>query len=183
MKNKKYIKYPLYLLFPICILYPFLIFYLLTHNYSYRVVGLVFLLILVLKFFVSKKILALLIGLVLSAGIILLEQQIFLKLYPCFMNLGFFILFCSDKALPYLKSGILNMAKLLKLSLIISDSTLKDIKKHWTLFLFINTLISIFTVFSSLKVWTIYNGLISYILIGSLFIVEFIYYHFFSCRK
>ena len=43
----------------------------------------------------------------------------------------------------------------------------------WCIFLFINLLISILTIFMSDKIWMIYNGCISYILIGLLFIIEY----------
>lgn len=45
----------------------------------------------------------------------------------------------------------------------------------WTIFLFINFIISLLTFFLSDKIWIIYNGFISYFLIGLLFITEYLY--------
>ena len=45
----------------------------------------------------------------------------------------------------------------------------------WTIFLFINFIISLLTLFLSDKIWIIYNGFISYFLIGLLFITEYLY--------
>ena len=44
----------------------------------------------------------------------------------------------------------------------------------WCIFLFINLLISIATVFMSAKVWALYNACISYIALGVMFGVEYI---------
>ena len=44
----------------------------------------------------------------------------------------------------------------------------------WTVFLGINVFLAIITAFMSDKIWMIYNGFISYFLIGLIFIVEYI---------
>ena len=44
----------------------------------------------------------------------------------------------------------------------------------WCIFTFINFLISIWTIFQSDKVWILYNGFISYILVGLLFGIEYV---------
>lgn len=43
----------------------------------------------------------------------------------------------------------------------------------WCVFTFLNFVISIVTVFLPEQVWALYNGCISYIVIGSLFVVEY----------
>ncbi len=43
----------------------------------------------------------------------------------------------------------------------------------WCFFMFINLLVSIWTIFLSDRIWFIYNGCVSYILIGLLFITEY----------
>lgn len=44
----------------------------------------------------------------------------------------------------------------------------------WAAFTFLNWLVSIVTVFMSEAVWALYNGCISYLLIGMFFAVEYI---------
>ena len=49
--------------------------------------------------------------------------------------------------------------------------------KVWCLFFVFNGVVSIYTVFASLEVWILYNGLISYLLIGGLVASEVAYRH------
>ena len=44
----------------------------------------------------------------------------------------------------------------------------------WAIFMFFNTVISLITVFLSTKIWVLYNGFISYILIGIMMTTEYI---------
>ena len=44
----------------------------------------------------------------------------------------------------------------------------------WSILTFFNFIISIWTIFLPDKYWIIFNGLISYLLVGLLFIVEYI---------
>lgn len=44
----------------------------------------------------------------------------------------------------------------------------------WCIFLFLNFLISLSTIFMSDKIWMIYNGCVSYIAVGTFFIIEYI---------
>lgn len=44
----------------------------------------------------------------------------------------------------------------------------------WAGFTFLNFLISLATVFASEKIWALYNGFISYFLVGTFFIIEYI---------
>lgn len=50
----------------------------------------------------------------------------------------------------------------------------RNVTKVWCGFFIINATIALITCFQSLEVWTLYNGLISYLLMGSLFAIEFI---------
>ena len=49
----------------------------------------------------------------------------------------------------------------------------KNLTYIWCVFLLINFLISVWTIFLNEHIWAIYNGFISYILLGTLFIVEY----------
>lgn len=56
----------------------------------------------------------------------------------------------------------------------------KNVTKIWCVFFVINASISCYTgVFSSMEIWTIYNGIVAYMLIGLLFTVEYIVRYFF----
>lgn len=59
----------------------------------------------------------------------------------------------------------------------ITDVTLKytrNLTYIWAIFTFLNFLVSIYTVFLSKEIWILYNGFISYFLIGLIFIIEYI---------
>lgn len=53
-----------------------------------------------------------------------------------------------------------------------------NVTKIWIAFFILNITIAIWTVFQDIKIWAIYNGLISYILMGTLFTTEWLYRHF-----
>lgn len=50
----------------------------------------------------------------------------------------------------------------------------RNVTKVWCVFFIGNGCIALITTFMSMQTWTIYNGLISYILAGGLFAIEFI---------
>ncbi len=51
----------------------------------------------------------------------------------------------------------------------------KKVTLVWSLFFFINGIIAAYTVYlADLKIWTLYNGLISYVIIGAIFLIEYI---------
>ena len=59
----------------------------------------------------------------------------------------------------------------------ITDVTLKytrNLTYIWAIFTFLNFLVSIYTVFLLKEIWILYNGFISYFLIGLIFIIEYI---------
>lgn len=96
----------------------------------------------------------------------------FVKLYPvvvnCFIFLVFFISSFSKETV------IQKFAKLTEPN--IKPKALEYTRKltyYWTIFTFFNFLISLWTVFLPQKIWSIYNGIISYILVGSFFAIEY----------
>lgn len=50
----------------------------------------------------------------------------------------------------------------------------RNVTKVWCVFFVVNACIALVTTFMSMQVWTLYNGLISYLLAGCLFLIEFI---------
>lgn len=102
-----------------------------------------------------------------------IKRVVFLKFYPPICNLFIFIVFFSSL---FTKETIIQKFakacgdKLEKPAWIYT----RNLTYIWCIFLFANLLISIWTIFLSDKIWILYNGCISYVLIGLLFGVEYI---------
>lgn len=96
-----------------------------------------------------------------------------LKFYPVVINSIIFCIFFSSIFCE--ETIIQKFAKKL-------DGKLTDFSRNytrkltyiWCIFLFINLLISIATVFMSERVWSLYNACISYIALGIMFGVEYV---------
>ena len=98
---------------------------------------------------------------------------IFFKFYPPIVNLGFFIVFFSStfQEKTVIQKIALSMEPDAKPW--VMDYTRK-LTYIWSGFMFVNFLISFATMFMSSKIWTIYNGFISYLLVGVFFGIEYI---------
>lgn len=95
------------------------------------------------------------------------------KFYPAVANLFIFTIFFSSL---FTKETIIQ-----KFAKAIEGELNENTKKYtrnltiiWCVFMFINLCISVLTVGMSERVWAIYNGFISYIALGTLFVVEYI---------
>ena len=102
-----------------------------------------------------------------------IKRFIILKFYPSICN---FFIFCIFFGSLFTKETIITKfaracGDELKKSTI--DYTVK-VTYVWCIFTFLNFLISVYTIFLSDNIWIIYNGFISYILIGFVFGVEYI---------
>ncbi len=95
-----------------------------------------------------------------------------LKLYPVLMNFVYFMLFFIS--LFQEKSFIQRIAQRIDGELVpeIIDYT-RNLTYVWTCVTGFNLFMSLLTLFYSNKVWAIYNGCISYCLIGLTFIIEY----------
>ena len=98
---------------------------------------------------------------------------IFFKYYPPIVNFGFFIVFFS--------SLFQEKTVIQKIALAENPDAGAETMKYtrnltyiWAIFTFINFLISLYTVFMSKEIWALYNGFISYILVGTFFVIEYI---------
>lgn len=102
-----------------------------------------------------------------------LKRIILLKYYPVCVNFIFFIIFFSSL---FTKETIIQkIAKTMDGKL--TDKTAVYTRKLtyiWCIFTFFNFIISLITVFLPDKYWILYNGLISYLLMGTLFITEYL---------
>lgn len=103
------------------------------------------------------------------------------KLYPVLMNFLFFCIFWGS--LMGEETVIQKIAKTLdgKLEEPVKTYT-KNLTYVWIVFLFFNFLMSVWSLFLPDKFWALYNGFISYLLIGGVFAVELPIRYFFKKR-
>ena len=122
-----------------------------------------------------------LVALVLACAIFafVANNVLFVKLYPVLVNLSLFVFFGFTLWRP--PSFAFRMACLGDKSLNMSPA-FKAVERYcqkvtvaWCIFFVVNGIIAVLTVFvCSDKIWSLYNGLISYILIGLFFIIEYL---------
>ncbi|WP_111858833.1 septation protein IspZ [Acinetobacter sp. CFCC 10889] len=105
---------------------------------------------------------------------LLLKDHAWLKMYPVFMSVGAGIIFASTLIKP--PSMIERFARLVEPDLPESGVIwTRKVTIVWCIFFVCNAAIALYTVlFVPMKIWVIYNGFISYILMGILFLGEFI---------
>lgn len=155
------------------IAYPFMIFYALQQNIAVRFVGLILLISVAISFIRNRNKYILAGGLLLVSLVIFFNQELFLKLYPVLMNTSM----CAIFALSLQKTPLITKFAQKMQTKPLNQSEL-DYTKHatfaWAIFMFVNTVISLITVFLSNEIWTLYNGFISYILIGTMMFAEYI---------
>lgn len=97
----------------------------------------------------------------------------FVKFYPVLVNFSLFLLFFVSSFKK--ETVIQKFAKFVEPD--IKPKALDYTRKLtyiWAGFTFLNTLVSLATVFMPEKVWALYNGCISYLLVGSFFAIEYI---------
>lgn len=112
-------------------------------------------------------------GLVLLLLGIMFKQHGWLTYYPVIVNACMLTVFALSLTQP--QTIIERLARLQEPDLPQSgiDYTRK-VTKIWCGFFVLNGSIALYTCFQSLEVWTLYNGLISYLLAGLLFAVEWL---------
>lgn len=156
------------------LLYPFLVAAALFHGVSANALALGLIIVAgIVAFSPTLKIRGLwLIAAILAGALFFTKNEIFLKIYPVMMNGTLAAIF----GISLLKKPIVEIfAERMHADLdergrlYTSKATLA-----WTLFLCGNTLVSLATVFAPLEIWTLYNGFISYCLIGLMMLGEFL---------
>jgi len=105
---------------------------------------------------------------------VVFDIELGVLLYPVAMNLGLLTIFAYSL---YKKPSVIEtFARIQEPEL--DEFAVKYTEKVtmiWCLFFIINGTISLYTVFYlSVELWTLYNGLISYVLMGTLMTVEFL---------
>lgn len=167
------------------VLYPFLI-YLGLNHFEPRLLALLLLLVLTLRLLNARRgglvtpryrLLLVLAGMLLVILTLLGNVSWGLKLYPVVVNLGFLGVFAWS--LRYPPSLIERLARLKEPDLppraVIYT---RRVTRIWCVFFILNAAVALYTaLWSSTAVWTLYNGLIAYLLIGGLLGGEYLFRH------
>lgn len=105
---------------------------------------------------------------------LVLKDHAWLKMYPVFMSVGAGLIFASTLIKP--PSMIERFARLVEPNLPESGVIwTRKVTIIWCIFFVVNATIALYTViFAPMKIWVLYNGFISYVLMGMLFLGEFI---------
>ena len=121
-------------------------------------------------------------GLTLSILSFTLNSELGLKLYPVIITSGFLALFSYSLFKP--PSMIERLARLQEPELPQEGVIYtRKVTQIWCVFFVINILISLYTVFyTSTEIWTLYNGLVSYLLMGCLLLGELVYRKWFLTK-
>jgi uncharacterized membrane protein len=112
----------------------------------------------------------------------LMHDPQWFKYYPVAVNIIFFAVFLVSLIHP--PSIIERFARLKEPSLAASGVRYtKTVTQVWCAFFLLNGSVALYTVVATdFKSWALYNGLISYFLIGLLMAVEFCFRHFYRKR-
>lgn len=153
-------------------IYPFVVFFALKQQVAVQLLVLLLLVAAGLGFVRHKNIIILLCVLLFGLGLAIFNDDIFLKLYPVLMNVSICCMFAlSLRGTPLITKFAKKMGYVL-------DAEQQEYTKRatiaWAIFMFCLAIVSLVTVFLSDEVWTVFNGLISYVLIGMMMGVEFI---------
>lgn len=105
---------------------------------------------------------------------LVLQDHAWLKLYPVLMSVGALIIFATTLIRP--PSMIERFARLAEPDLPPEGiAWTRKVTFVWCVFFAVNALIALFTVyFTPIKIWVIYNGFVSYVLMGILLLGEYL---------
>ena len=170
----------------ILISYPFLVFFALKRGIQPRFLSILLLMALLFQFGSTRlpvlRNVTVSILLALIIALCIYNTDFFLKLYPFIVNFLLFVIFILS-----LKFGppiIERFARIRDKRLTPSKiEYCRKITMIWCIFFVINGSIAFYTIFLSLDIWILYNGLISYILMGSLMAAELLYRYFFIIKS
>ncbi|MBS1198233.1 MAG: hypothetical protein H6R18_2018 [Proteobacteria bacterium] len=120
--------------------------------------------------------------LMLSATIIVSNSELLLRAYPAIMSFSMLALFATTLFRP--PSMIERFARLSRPDLPPDRiHYTRRVTQIWCAFFVINGVIAITTIFASREIWALWNGLLSYIAMGTLFIGERIFRHYIDRQK
>ena len=109
----------------------------------------------------------------LSLAIIASNQEMLLRLYPALMSVSVLALFAHSLRHP--PTLIERLARLQEPDLPPEGIRYtRKVTQVWCVFLAANSLVALATVFASREVWALWNGLLSYVCMGTLFAGEWL---------
>ncbi len=161
------------------VLYPLAVYFGIQH-YEPRFLGLLLLAVLLIREALSIDVLKkaqglapLLVGVILCFFITLFNDVFFLKLYPVLMSCVFLLVFSWTLISP--PSMIERIARI-KYDHFSDRGVIytKKVTIVWCMFFIVNAIIATITIFLDFSIWTLYNGLISYLFMGILFACEWL---------
>ncbi|MDO6685296.1 MULTISPECIES: septation protein IspZ [unclassified Agarivorans] len=163
------------------VVYPFIIYFGLN-SFSFYMIGGALLVVFSLRVLLTwnsngvlqqQKWLGLL-GLALAGFAVIRQEQTWFQLYPLLVNIvlcAVFMLSLADEQ-PIIEKFARLSGKAIPVS---ARSYFIKLTKVWCVFFVLNALVSGWTIFAAdIETWTLYNGLISYMLIASLLAGEWI---------
>lgn len=169
----------------LALLYPLLVFIALKTGFSLRVLLLLLVLLALLQFN-NQKVLALRNAvfacyLLLIGGLLIYGDGIFLKLYPVLVSASMLAVFAFSLKNP---PSVAERFALIKHKSLPPQAIeyCRKVTVIWCFFFVFNASVALATVFLSDELWVLYNGLVSYLLIGGLAGAEFIYRQAFMRR-
>ncbi len=152
--------------------YPFAIYYVIIKNYNFALIlGILFVAVLA-GFFINKQKILLCAGLSVVAVACVFREIEYVKAYPVIMNFAVMLFF----AMSLLTKPFVQIIGE-KINGKLSDNGIRYARKAtyaWVIFMFCLTSASATTVFLSTEIWALFNGLISYILVATMFVAEYI---------
>jgi len=155
--------------------YPFAVMWAIQHDQLFLMSGLL-IAVAVIRFFLSKDQIFLpltIFTLLCGTLTLLLQNALWLKFYPVLMSLGSASVFAYTLIRP--PTMIERFARLHQLDLPESGVRwTRQVTKVWCGFLVFNAFVALITVFLSTQIWALYNGFISYVLMGILLLGEFV---------
>ncbi|MFV5490573.1 septation protein IspZ [Acinetobacter sp. ASP199] len=158
------------------VLYPFLVGYALSQGHLVWISVLLIVLGMLRLFSKGNTLLWPLTGFAILCGgfSLILQDQQWLKLYPVLMSVGSCVIFATTLLRP--PSMIERFARLAEPDLPPEGvAWTRQVTKVWCGFFIINALIALYTVYAaSMQIWVLYNGFISYMLMGILLLGEYL---------
>lgn len=176
------IKFLLPVLGVVFLLYPLLVYWSMQ-RFEPRYIGVGVLLFYLLRLFIqSNNLMAkklILVGFLMAViGVWVLNSEMLLLLMPVIINFIVALIFAHS----YLEPPTIPAKFAAKIEGTLNNRQIAYTNKVtlvWIAFMVLNGTVALYTVlFSSKEVWMLYNGLVAYILMGTLFGLEFLYRHF-----
>ena len=108
-------------------------------------------------------------------GLYLLRANVWFRLYPVFMvALALFVFAVSLRRTPLIEKLARGMGHVLDAR---GVAYCRSVTRFWVLFLSVHLAVTLATIFASREIWAFYNGFLAYVLIGLVFMVEWV------CRR